>query len=90
MYFTIMMRASIYNKREWYVEEFADGNPLYRIHTLLKLVFGSREEVVELIHKKILEEGGSYTAVMPEQGKNKRKAKKGKRKKPYYGRDSLK
>lgn len=52
-----MLRERFF-KRQWYVEEFRDGNPLHLIHKQLGLVYKTRSEVEDEIIKKIKVEGG--------------------------------
>lgn len=68
-YFTVMLRASIGNKREWYVEEMRKSNSLYPIHKAHKLVFSTFEECEKACELRVEKEGGTYTRQLPVQGR---------------------
>lgn len=68
-YFSHVLRVSIYNHREWYVEEFKFGNPLHSVHRMLKLIFETKEECEGVIYEKIKKEGGTFIEKPPVQGR---------------------
>lgn len=84
-YFTYILDVGYGNKRRWYVEEFAAGNPLHKIHVTFKLVFKTREACEMAIVKKMKKEGGELLHEVPRMGRvSGFKQEKGKRGRRYY------
>lgn len=68
-YFSTILRCSISNRREWYVEEFKNGNSLHKIHIIHKIAYKTFAECEKALLLLIKKEGGTYLLKPPTQGR---------------------